>query len=92
MLYLGVELTDQLTVKTARDLKKCTSAVQDYVLQQLNEVIGEKLLRSISVLHQDYVGTLTRCISHLESNTDDEEMSASASKALQDVIYHQYTL
>ncbi|CAF3663260.1 unnamed protein product [Rotaria sp. Silwood1] len=86
----GIELTDQLTVKTARDLKKCTSIVQEFVLVRLNKAIGEKLLSSVSILHQDYVGTLTRCLSHLERNQDDDEASISASKALQEILQSAY--
>ncbi|CAF3643017.1 unnamed protein product [Rotaria sordida] len=86
----GIELTDQLTVKTARDLKKCTSVIQDFVLTRLNKAIGEKLSCSVSILHQDYVGTLTRCLSNLERNQDDDEGSASASKALQEILQSAY--
>ena len=84
--YLEIELTDELTVKTARDLKKCTSVIQEFILNQLNKAIAEKLSSSVSVLHQDYVGTLTRCLENLEFNKDDDETNASASKALQEVI------
>ncbi|CAF4287462.1 unnamed protein product [Rotaria sp. Silwood2] len=86
----GIELTDQLTVKTARDLKKCTSFVQDFVLARLNKAIGEKLSSSVSILRQDYVGTLTRCLSHLERNQEDDEASTSASNALQEILQSAY--
>ena len=84
---LGIELTDQLTVKTTRDLKRCTSVIQDFVLVCLNKAIADKLSSSISVLQQDYIGTLTRCLSQLELNKDDDETSTSASQALQEVIF-----
>jgi len=83
---LGIELTDQLTVKTAKDLKKCTSTIQEFVLIRLNQAIAERLSSSVSILHQDYVGTLTRCLDNLERTKDDDESSLSASKALQEVI------
>lgn len=84
-MFLGVELTDQLTVKNARDLKKCTLIIQEFVLTKLNETIANKLLDSINVLHDNYVGTLTRCLLSLEGNRDDDESELSASKALREV-------
>ncbi|CAF3948118.1 unnamed protein product, partial [Rotaria sp. Silwood2] len=82
----GIELTDQLTVKHARDLKKCTSVIQEQILVRLNETIANKLLDSINVLHDNYVGTLTRCLFSLESDRDDDESELSASKALQELF------
>lgn len=83
--HLGIELTDQLTVKTARDLKRCTRVIQDFVLDRLNQAIASRLSSSFSVLHEDYVGTLTRCLQNLEQAKDDDEAGLSASKALQEV-------
>ncbi len=84
---LGIELTDQLTVKHPRDLKKCTSVIQEFVLTRLNETIANKLLDSIKLLHDNYVGTLTRCVVSLENSKDEDESELSASKALQEVDY-----
>jgi hypothetical protein len=86
--YLGIELTDELTVKTAKDLKKCTSVIQEFVLDQLNKAIADKLSSSVNILHEDYVGTLTRCLQNLELNKDDEETNPSLSKALQEVVFY----
>ena len=72
-------------MKTARDLKKCTSVIQEFVLIQLNEAIAERLARSVSVLHEDYVGTLTRCLQNLERTQDEDEGGLLASKALHEV-------
>jgi receptor-interacting serine/threonine-protein kinase 5 len=84
-LEIGIELTDQLTVRTAKDLKKCTNVIQEFVLVRLNKAIADKLASSVNILHQDYVGTLTRCLNNLERTKDDDESSALASKALQEV-------
>lgn len=72
-------------MKNARDLKKCTSAIQEFVLERLNQTIAVKLIDSINVLHDNYVGTLTRCLYSLESNGEEDETESSASKALQEV-------
>ncbi len=73
-------------MKTAKDLKKCTSTIQEFVLVRLNQCIAERLSSSVTILHQDYVGTLTRCLNNLELSKDDDESSLSASQALQEVI------
>ncbi|CAF1448572.1 unnamed protein product [Rotaria sordida] len=86
----GIELTDQLTVKNARDLKKCTSAIQEQILVRLNETIANKLLDSINVLHDNYIGTLTRCLFSLEGSRDEDESELSASKALQEILHSAY--
>jgi receptor-interacting serine/threonine-protein kinase 5 len=86
----GIELTDQLTVKTAKDLKKCTSTIQEFVLVRLNQCIAERLSSSVTILHQDYVGTLTRCLNNLELSKDDDESSLSASQALQEILQSAY--
>jgi hypothetical protein len=82
---IGIELTEQLTVKNTKDLKKCTNTIQEFVLQRLNETIANKLLDSTNILHDNFVGTLKRCVLSLECTRDDDESDLSASKALQDV-------
>ncbi len=74
-------------MRTAKDFKKCTTTIQGFVLIRLNKAIADKLSCSVSVLHQDYVGTLTRCLNNLEGNRDEDESSLSASKALQEVSF-----
>lgn len=76
-----------MTVSTSKDLKRCTSTIQDFVLVQLNQAIAEKLSSSVSVLRQDYIGTLTRCLDNLERVRDEDESGSSASKALQEVSF-----
>ncbi|CAF4447391.1 unnamed protein product, partial [Rotaria magnacalcarata] len=56
----------------------------DFVLERFNKAIAEKLVCSVSILHKDYVGTLTRCLNNLERNQDDDDRSTSASEALQE--------
>lgn len=80
-------------MKNARDLRKITTTIQEFVLNRVNETIAHKLLDSINLLHDNYVGTLTRCLFSLENNGDNEDESeSSASKALQEVtieiIFH----
>ena len=74
-------------MKTSKDLKRCSSTIQDFVLVQLNQAIADKLSSSVSILRQDYIGTLTRCLDNLERIHDEDESGVSASKALQEVSF-----
>ncbi|CAF4365478.1 unnamed protein product, partial [Didymodactylos carnosus] len=85
----GIELSDDLTVKHSRDLKKCTNVIQEFVLIQLNQTIANKLVDSIEVLRESYIGTLTRCIWSLEMIEEDPN-EQSASKSLQEIIHSAY--
>ncbi|CAF1245982.1 unnamed protein product, partial [Didymodactylos carnosus] len=85
----GIELSDDLTVRHSRDLKKCTSVIQEFVLIQLNQTIANKLIDSIEVLRESYIGTLTRCLRSLEM-TEEDLNEQSASKALQGILQSAY--
>jgi dual serine/threonine and tyrosine protein kinase len=89
---------EYITVKYARDFKKCTNQIQDLVVNMLNNAIGEKLTDSIKILKETYIGTLKRCLITLEdSSTNLASISnlsyefgssnpVSVSKALQQVV------
>lgn len=81
-----------LTVRYARDYKKCTSQIQELVISRLNNAIGQKLIESVEILKENYLGTLKRCLITLEEmnnpliSSPNETNSASVSEALQQVI------
>lgn len=77
-----------VTCKYARDYKKCTSQIQELVLNKLNNAIGQKLIESVEILKENYIGTLKRCLKTLEDAnniTIVDTNSASVSEALQQV-------
>ena len=85
-----------VTLKYARDYKKCTNQIQELVLSKINNVIGQKLTQSVEILKENYLGTLKRCLKTLEEmnmlnnlNSNSSSMSdqnaASVSEALQQV-------
>ena len=82
-----------ITVKCAQDYKKCTSQVQELVINKLNNAIGQKLTESIEILKETYIGTLKRCLITLEDVTPGnarESNSESVSEALQQVICQNF--
>lgn len=78
-----------LTVKYARDYKKCTSQIQELVISKLNNAIAQKITESVEILKENYLGTLKRCLITLEETNSTaiqtEPNSASVSEALQQV-------
>ena len=51
-----------VTLKYARNYKKCTNQIQELVLSKINNVIGQKLTESVEILKENYLGTLKRCL------------------------------
>ena len=81
------------TVKYARDYKKCSSQIQELVINRLNSAISLKLTESVEILKENYLGTLKRCLINLEdlnSQTNSENSSASVSDALQQILNSAY--
>lgn len=86
-----------LTVRYARDYKKCTNQIQELVISRLNNAIAQKLTESVEILKETYLGTLKRCLITLEEMNSaasaasfNEPNSASVSEALQQV--HLFSL
>ena len=52
----GVEILPTGEVSSSSDLKKCTRQIQDLVLGDLNNAIGDKLLGSVDILKDSYTG------------------------------------
>jgi hypothetical protein len=90
----GIHKKKVVTVKFARDYKKCTNQIQELVINKLNNAIGQKLTESVEILKENYIGTLKRCLKTLEdannltqTSASYESNSSSVSEALQQVKY-----
>lgn len=68
-----------LKVGSARDLRICYGQIREFIVGRLNQLIAGKLVESINVLRESYIGTLTRCVDGLEQQ--DKDMSYSSSGA-----------
>lgn len=87
------------TVKYARDYKKCSSQIQELVINRLNSAISLKLTESVEILKENYYGTLKRCLINLEDlnsqtnrQTNSQANSASVSDALQQILNSAYKI
>lgn len=91
--FVDVELVvdEVLTVRYARDLKKCTNQIQELVITRLNNAIAKKLTESVETLKENYLGTLKRCLLTLEENNTNafyknDPNPATVSEALHQVF------
>ena len=55
-----VKLSENGSVQSVTDLRKCTELIRDRVLARLNTAIAGKLVESVNVLRETYTSTLTR--------------------------------
>lgn len=53
---LGVTLTEENHVTTSRDLRICNGQIRELVIGKLNHEIAGKLVQSVNVLRESYVG------------------------------------
>ena len=54
----GVNINDELHVATARDLRICNGQIRELVVGRLNHEIAGKLVDSINILRESYIGEL----------------------------------
>ncbi|XP_078677977.1 dual serine/threonine and tyrosine protein kinase-like [Branchiostoma floridae x Branchiostoma belcheri] len=71
--FIGVELTDSGQLVDSKQLRTCTSQIQDLVLNKLNTAVAGQLIGSVDCLRESFVGTLARCIQSLEKDQGDVE-------------------
>jgi len=53
---LGIRIPDSEVLTSAKDLKQCTSQIQELVLSHLNQMIAGKLAGSIDILRESCTG------------------------------------
>lgn len=52
----GVTLNEDLQVTSRRDLRICNGQIRELVIGRLNQEIAGKLVESINVLRESYIG------------------------------------
>ncbi|KAI6646270.1 Dual serine/threonine and tyrosine protein kinase-like [Oopsacas minuta] len=76
-------------VNDVKVIRSCIIQLQDHVFNQLNKIVSEQLLKSVSLLRESVLGTVTRCLETLENSSDHESYAASqAFKSILDSAYH----
>ncbi|CAH1264384.1 DSTYK [Branchiostoma lanceolatum] len=87
--FIGVDLTDSGELLDSKQLRSCTSQIQDLVLNKLNTAVAGQLIGSVDCLRESFVGTLARCIQSLEKDGGDVE-DCVASVHLKQVLNAAY--
>ena len=87
--FQDVHLPPDGFVNDVKIIRPCVIQLQDHVFHQLNKIVSEKLLKSVSLLRESVLGTVTRCLETLENSADHESYAASqAFKSILDSAYH----
>ncbi|XP_071491292.1 dual serine/threonine and tyrosine protein kinase-like [Diadema antillarum] len=86
--FTDLEVSEEGKIQSQKDIKKCTEQIQDLVLAQLNTCVVEKLIGSVELLRESFLGTLQRCLESLEKI--DGDMESSTSTALTQILNAAY--
>ena len=89
LVFQEVLLPPDGFVNDVKVIRTCIIQLQDHVFNQLNKIVSEELLKSVSLLRESVLGTVTRCLETLENSSDHESYAASqAFKSILDSAYH----
>ena len=89
LVFQDVLLPPDGFVNDVKVIRTCIIQLQDHVFNQLNKIVSEELLKSVSLLRESVLGTVTRCLETLENSSDHESYAASqAFKSILDSAYH----
>lgn len=80
-----LEVSQEGKIQSQKDIKRCTEQIQDLVLARLNACVVEKLIGSVELLRESFLGTLQRCLASLEKIDGDLETSTTV--ALRQVCF-----
>ena len=64
--FEGVKVTADEQLVHPKDLRHCTTVIQELVLARINNSVAQGLISSVRYLQDNFVGTLKRCIESLE--------------------------
>lgn len=53
---------------SGREVRQCTSQIQELVISSLNAEVGRHLVDRVDVMRESYLGTLQRCLESLEKD------------------------
>lgn len=63
-----VEVQPQGELVSSREVRQCTSQIQELVISSLNAEVGRQLVDRVDVMRESYLGTLQRCLESLEKD------------------------
>jgi len=88
--FEGLNVSASQVAADAKTMKKCQSQVQNVVYRKLSEEVSKKLVESVDYLRESVVGTLQRCLEHLEG-VEDLQID-DTSRALKQILDAAYSL
>ncbi|KAK4871516.1 hypothetical protein RN001_015640 [Aquatica leii] len=72
--------------------KPTTVEIQQVVLNKLGNYVAGQLVQSVGCLHENFTGTLQRCLENLEKNCKDQDGNVLASDAVKKIISAAYSI
>ena len=71
----------------AKTMRKCQNQVQNVVYRMLSTEVSKRLVESVDYLRESVVGTLQRCLQHLEGSDIQIDDTSRALKQILDAAY-----
>ena len=63
-----MEVLPQGDLVNCREVRQCTTQIQELVIGSLNAEVGRQLVDRVDVMRESYLGTLQRCLENLEKD------------------------
>ncbi|RXG73667.1 Dual serine/threonine and tyrosine protein kinase [Armadillidium vulgare] len=90
--FRDVELPENMEELTPRDVRVCTTEIQELVLSDVNEAVGRQLSMRLDIMRESYLGTLQRCLENLENDCNECGESTNIGNALKQMMNAAYQL
>ncbi|XP_031335377.1 dual serine/threonine and tyrosine protein kinase-like isoform X2 [Photinus pyralis] len=72
--------------------KPVSTEIQQIILNKLGNAVAIQLVQSVGCLHENFTGTLQRCLENLEKNCKDQDGNVLASDAVKKIITAAYSI
>ena len=87
MQFEGLNVSTSGVAGDAKTMRKCQNQVQNVVYRMLSTEVSKKLVESVDYLRESVVGTLQRCLQHLEGADAQIDDTSRALKQILDAAY-----
>ena len=83
----GLNVSESEVAHDAKTMRKCQNQVQNAVYRMLSIEVSKRLVESVDYLRESVVGTLQRCLEHLEGADIQIDDTSRALKQILDAAY-----
>lgn len=91
-LTLDPSLKDWEGPVAGKLVSQCMMEIRELVVLDLNNIVAQKLIKSVYCLHDTFLGTLERCVNSLEKTLDSSDDGGMASVALKQILTSAYQI